>query len=264
MSGLFFSIGFIHAQSDAIDSLNQTIPELVALESADEDKNILPYTLDNNSYIEQKKFKKDFKKQYLSSEKFDYDKNIKPDGFWQRLKKRINSLVDRFLRQFSIDYHTANRIEIFYRILGIIAVLGLLYYVIRAYLEKDLYWLTKKKSKPIKIDINDIEQNLENVDFPMLINQTIVHKQYRLAIRYYYLWLLQQLQQQNHIVWHAEKTNSDYVNEIQNTTIKNNFRYLSYVYNNIWYGEHQILEKEFVLAKQSFDSILNPVNHPQS
>ncbi|TDS56893.1 DUF4129 domain-containing protein [Myroides indicus] len=263
-SGLFLCIGFIHAQSNTIDSLNQTVPELVEIEPVEEDQNVLPYTLDNNPEVKPKKFKKDFKKQYLSSEKFDYDKNIQPDGFWQRFKRWVNSLVERFFRQFSIDYHTANRIEIFYRISGIVAILGLLYYIIRAYLEKDLYWLTKKKGKQVKIDISDIEQNLENINFPALINQTIAEKQYRLTIRYYYLWLLQQLQQQNHIVWHAEKTNSDYVNEIKDTAIKTNFRYLSYIYNNIWYGEHQIEENEFISAKQSFESILKPVNNQQS
>mgnify|MGYP006155083877 FL=1 len=59
------------------------------------------------------------------------------------------------------------------------------------------------------------------------------------------------------IEWDVEKTNSDYLYEIKNTSIKSQFEYVSYLYNYIWYGEFELDEVTFVKAKKAFDNLIN-------
>jgi hypothetical protein len=61
------------------------------------------------------------------------------------------------------------------------------------------------------------------------------------------------------IEWDAEKTNSDYVYEIKNEQFKNNFNYLSYLYNYIWYGEFDIDDVTFEKAKASFEKTIQSI-----
>lgn len=217
--------------------------------------NVLPY-LEDKGDISQRKFKTDYKKKYKSDNEFDYSDQTQKDSLWKRFKAWLQQKMRSFFNQFDVDYDTKSRLDIFFRLAAIAVIFLMLYYIIRAVIQKDVYWLFKKKAKRTEIKVDDIELNLKIVDFPSLLHGTIEDRQYRLSVRYYYLWLLQRLQEQEQIVWNIEKTNSDYQNEIKDPQLKEDFRYLSYIYNNIWYGEFEISEEEFKQAKKSFDSLL--------
>jgi hypothetical protein len=73
-----------------------------------------------------------------------------------------------------------------------------------------------------------------------------------LATRYYYLWLLKTLSDRNIIEWDIEKTNGDYLNEISNLELKNEFQFLSYVYEYSWYGEFNLNETDFEKTEIAF------------
>ena len=75
------------------------------------------------------------------------------------------------------------------------------------------------------------------------------------------MWLLKKLAANEIIVWDLEKTNSDYLYEIKNQASKDEFEYLSYLYNHIWYGEFDIDQETFDKAKTAFEkSIKNLPN----
>jgi hypothetical protein len=58
---------------------------------------------------------------------------------------------------------------------------------------------------------------------------------------------------QNHYIeWDIEKTNSDYLYELQSPVYKEEFTYLSYLYNYIWYGEFEIDDSTFKKAENRF------------
>ncbi len=73
-----------------------------------------------------------------------------------------------------------------------------------------------------------------------------------MATRYYYLWLLKTLSDRNIIEWDIEKTNGDYLNEISNLELKNEFQFLSYVYEYSWYGEFNLNETDFEKTEIAF------------
>src|SRR5690606_13366534 len=59
------------------------------------------------------------------------------------------------------------------------------------------------------------EETLEKSDLDALLLESIKNKNYRFAIRYLHLKVLQALSSRGMIQWHYEKTNADYQKEIK-------------------------------------------------
>ena len=82
-------------------------------------------------------------------------------------------------------------------------------------------------------------------------------KNYRLAIRYYYMWLLKSLTDRGEIEWDIEKTNGDYYREIKSESLKQDFQFLSYVYEYSWYGEFEISDSDFSKTETAFLKLIS-------
>ncbi len=247
--------GSLYAQPNAIDSIKTQIAPVLERQAAANKKPSLPLKEDKDSDIAVVSFNAKFKDKYNSKD-FDYEETQATNTIWNRFKNWLGNALRDFFNMFDVDYETESRLTIFYRIISVFAIGLLVFYIIRAFIQKDAYWLFKKRAKKVEITVDDVEKNLTTVHFPTLLAKTIGESHFRLAIRYYYLWLLQSLQESGQIQWHIEKTNSDYVAEIKDEKTREDFQYLSYIYNNIWYGEHEITEAEFSQAKRSFETTL--------
>lgn len=99
------------------------------------------------------------------------------------------------------------------------------------------------------------EEHIENVDLDAYIKDALKTGDYRLAIRFMYLRTLKQLSAANKIAWDFEKTNRDYYNELEEESLKEHFRKISYLYDYVWYGEFSIDEERFITAEQDFTNI---------
>src|SRR5690606_29380563 len=97
-----------------------------------------------------------------------------------------------------------------------------------------------------------------------LIESAIAAGDYRLAVRYYYLQLLKHLNEKGVINYEFQKTNSEYLFEINDETFKPKVKRLMRLYDFIWYGSFNVTENDFSVAQNSFreaeSSILNLPN----
>ncbi len=80
-----------------------------------------------------------------------------------------------------------------------------------------------------------------------------------MAIRYYYLFLLQKLSDRNLIDWDPEKTNLDYANELKDSNLKEEFSYLSYLYDHAWYGDIDFDQSAFETTTKSFNNAIKKI-----
>jgi len=119
---------------------------------------------------------------------------------------------------------------------------------------------TTNRNKTIATYDEITADNIENADIHTLIKNAENDKDYRLAIRYYYLLVLKTLSLKNHIKFEDDKTNNEYLNEVQDKTFSKDFAYTSYLYNYIWYGEFPLDTDKYNKAKNDFLSFLNQVN----
>jgi hypothetical protein len=206
-----------------------------------------------------KSFDTDFKKRYTGDD-FNYVEEKAADKDTGGLLAGIRNILKRaFGDSEEAEEPDNNGINFpIFELLAILAILGVVYFVARAIMQKESYWIFGRSSKSIATKDLTVE-NLHEMDFATLISQTKSAQDYRLALRYYYLWLLKKMAARNVIDWNWEKTNSDYYYEIRDNALRDDFKYLSYVYDYSWYGEFPIDEKSFGKAEAAFQKTLNTI-----
>ena len=132
------------------------------------------------------------------------------------------------------------------------AIILLLYYVIR-YVSFDL------KIERTKLDSEDLERpvdNIEILDIARLLEQAKRDRNYKLAIRLYYLDLLKKLNDQGAIVWKKDKTNRDYLAELFSANFFfDEISRLTLSYEAVWYGDHNLRSDSFDLLSTQFEKV---------
>ena len=144
---------------------------------------------------------------------------------------------------------------LFYIVL-FIAVVGLIYILLK---EGGSGWFSSKGQTKIDTSVDITSANIETTDIHALIIQAETNQDYRLAIRYYYLLVLKTLSLKNHIKFEDDKTNADYLNATKSKPFSGAFQYTSYVYNYIWYGEFPLNNQQYILAKDTFVTLINQI-----
>jgi len=195
-----------------------------------------------------------YKEKYKAPE-FDYERKENNKQL-SKLQQFLRWLSDLFSFEGSGDGKGFSIGQIVKAIAAGIIILVVVYIIARALLKKEGYWIFGKARKNIASKDIDIE-NIETADFQSLISNTQQAGDYRLGIRYYYLWLLKILAYNNIIKWHSDKTNSDYLYEIKDEALRSQFRYLSYIYDYSWYGEFPVNEVDYAKAAKAFTETIN-------
>lgn len=207
----------------------------------------------NFDTIQKIKYEANFQNKYKGSD-FDYQQKPAVKTFFQRFMSWLGQKISRIFN-ISNQEQTKKYASNLIIFLATIIIGFAIYFIIKIIRNKEGRWIF---GKPARTEINyaDFENNLQAIDFDNLIAQTSLDGNFRLEIRYYYLWILKKLTEKEFIVFHAEKTNSDYLNEIKSDKIKSDFKYVSYLYNYIWYGEFEITAENYNNSKKAFVKML--------
>jgi len=192
-----------------------------------------------------------FKEKYLNDQDFKYNQEEGGKTFFERLFIKIGVLLQKMFGIGTFKSYSDLTALIFKILCGLV-VLVVLYFLIRLLMIHKGKWFFSKKNESIPIDINNTEQLIQSADFENLISETERLGDTRLSIRLYYLWLLKDLKDNDHIVWLPEKTNADYLSELKNDQLKKTFSTLSYLFNYIWYGGFEIGDDDYIIARKAF------------
>ena len=210
------------------------------------------------SIIKPLKFDPNFKKSYQSAD-FVYEVKITEKGIWDRFLDWLSFWFKKIFGFPNMDV-SGKYVDLTLKWIAILIVVYVIYSIVKLILNKEGQWIFGKSTTQKIVKYDDIELNLKNVDFEKLIKDTLKSGEKRLAIRYYYLWLLKKMSEKNVIEWNPEKTNSDYLYEIKNESTRNDFGYVSYLYNYIWYGEFDLDENTFEKAQKTFEKTLQSIS----
>ena len=138
---------------------------------------------------------------------------------------------------------------IFYILIGALIVFVL--YRIIVVNELLIFYSSKKKrvvsQKPelTEIDPAIIEEK---------IKEAIDEKNFNDAVRYLYLKTLYRLNDKKWIQFHSQATNKEYLDQMSQHKRNKEFRFLTQVYEYVWYGKFEINEQQFVLVHNNFKS----------
>lgn len=191
-------------------------------------------------------------KEKYSSEEFNYEEKITSldSSAWERFWRAVGNFFER-LFNFGSSEKTISGLEILMKVLAILVILFVVYMIVKIIINKEGGWIFSKSAKKIIVTEHE-EDNIHTLDFKNIISKSVTSKNYRLAVRYYYLWLLKSLTDKGKIEWDIEKTNGDYLSEINDETLKKDFQFLSYVYEYSWYGEFEINDTDFSKTEAAF------------
>ncbi|MBC7826961.1 MAG: hypothetical protein H7122_04390 [Chitinophagaceae bacterium] len=165
-------------------------------------------------------------------------------GYWIKQEKKYSKGFWDYV--FGFFESTAVRV-IFYILLG-----GLIIFVLyRVIVLNDLFifYASKKQKKNFE---ETPTQELEPGMIDARIKESIDQKQFSLAVRYLYLKTLYALNDKNWIQFHVEATNKEYLNQLSSYKQIKEFRFLTQVYEYVWYGKFDISEQQFLLVYQDF------------
>jgi len=145
-----------------------------------------------------------------------------------------------------------------FKILVGLLLLYAVYMIVTVWLGKKGNWLFQKKNEKLLTYQEDIDITSET-DLQAKIKEALNQNNFRLAIRYQYLYLLQLMSQNGIITYHKEKTNSDYRYEIKNQALAQAFDYTSYIYDYTWYGGFEMNEYQYEMAQLAFEDTIKKV-----
>lgn len=118
----------------------------------------------------------------------------------------------------------------------------------------------KENTGSIQQKLEDIEENLMESDLMRWLKKVVEDKDYRLALRIYYLIIIKELATKGLINWKKEKTNLDYLYEMRQHDTYNNFEEITGIYQLIWYGEKNMGDKYLVEMSHKFRSYYQSIN----
>ncbi len=199
---------------------------------------------------------------FRSQDDFNYTEYQESDNWWTQFKNWISQHLNKIIKSiFGATIVTGGIWAILLHILMYTLVIGVLILLGWLFMRVNPRDILLEKSTAPQISITEDEDIINNQDIQQLIYQALQQKNYRLAIRYYYLFVLKKLSDVELIQWEAQKTNTDYIKELTDDTVRNQFKSITKLYDFIWYGSFEVNEKSYQKAEKEFIAITNHIQH---
>lgn len=113
-----------------------------------------------------------------------------------------------------------------------------------------------KRRKPVTLE--EIETNLQEADVEGFLKQSLADKDYRLAIRLYYLAIIKELAAKGVIDWKKDKTNGHYMRELRKKKHPKlqDFQNVTRIFEYVWYSNMVFDGGQFEEVKINFKNLL--------
>lgn len=175
-------------------------------------------------------------------------------AYWTKEPAENESGDRRYLGDYVDDFARNKTVQSIFYVLLVLALLFVVYRVMR-----DNQLFPRKGRKGTGADNEEGDVMLDEEALDKKIRQAIVDKEYRPATRFLYLKSLQSLDKKGWIRYHAEGTNNEYLNQVRQHGASNEFGFLTYIYDYVWYGEFTLTETQFSQVHQHFTNFHNTI-----
>lgn len=156
------------------------------------------------------------------------------EKMWNWLSEKIMSFLAFLAENLNINISPVVFKVIFYSFL----IAALVYLILKIVGADGTFNIFRSKKKIDNTSYEIGDENVEQSNFPALIEQATEDKNYTLIIRYYYLYALQVLSDKKAIDYHIRKTNTLYINELKGQKSADPFIEMASLFEYIWYGNY--------------------------
>lgn len=207
--------------------------------------------------IDKKEFDISRIKEYKSSDDYIYSIQEVEVSFFSRLLSWIKISTRKILNFFFKDIESiAGFFYSFFTSLPYLIFTITFFLILKYSLQGKMRSIFQETTKS-KITFETDQELIEGKDLCKSLGNAIQTKEYRIAIRFYYLLLLKKLSKSEVIVLRKEKTNKDYIKELEKSTHQSKFIESTRIYDHVWYGNFEMNASDFKNAEALFKSILN-------
>ncbi|MFT5822303.1 MAG: hypothetical protein ACI8ZM_003559 [Crocinitomix sp.] len=143
-----------------------------------------------------------------------------------------------------------------YLLLGVFA-LGLIYLIYYLFINAE------RKGSKIKIGVDEFNiEDVNPIEIPLtelqrLLQEALNKKDYRGAVRIYFMFIVRDLAEKKYIKWEKEKTNFHYLREMSGKNEFNDFNISVSYFEIIWYGKRELDADKFEQVKPAFTRFLD-------
>jgi hypothetical protein len=141
-------------------------------------------------------------------------------------------------------------------LIGIILIGVLIYYFVGGLGTSD----KQLEKEQLLSEVEQIEDNLPEANIETPLEKAIRMGEYKVAIRLYYLLIIQQLALKNHIKWRKDKTNREYAREIKHQLYLTPFMSLTMAYEKAWFGAEEVKIEDFQHIQSLFEDLKRKIS----
>lgn len=190
---------------------------------------------------------------YINDPAFNYEGNPKEADDWI---SKIRNWINQQLIILTSTKVYSTLLDVLYYGLMIMAVL----LIIRGLIKADRRGFLFGKTKTDDFRLIENEEDITQINLDDLITNALDNKQYKLAIRYFYLKSLKILSERGLIELRNNKTNYQYLTEIKNNRIADAFRVTTNRFEWIWYGDFPVDDELMKNSQTEFNQFFAMLN----
>ena len=120
-----------------------------------------------------------------------------------------------------------------------------------------------KIRKEDNFNIENIAESIHESDLEKFLREAIEKREFRHAVRIYYLIVIKELSLKSWIDWKKDKTNNQYLFEMSQRPNFSLFRDITRLFEYTWYGEMTINEEYFRILDPKFRGFLEELKNTQ-
>lgn len=192
---------------------------------------------------------------YKNDDAFNYIETVANDSIFQNIKRWLKNILQSIFEAIFGVGNVSGILYFIFNIVPYIILAILVFFLVKFFLKVNSRSIISGKQKLATVKFTEDEHIIKNEDINALISDAVAQQNFRLAIRYYYLLSLKSLTDKELILWQQQKTNTDYISEIETATLKTNFKAITKIYDYVWYGEFEIDEIKFESLKAAFHKL---------
>ncbi len=212
---------------------------------------------DENGSLNVPNFDKNIVEKYKDDNAFDYSENLEEANWWTQFKRWLGNIWNSFWDWILGDYKANGFFAFLIEAIPYLIIAGIIAFIIWLFFKLNPgARLLKSKEKP-SVFFTEEEEIIKSKNIKKLIDKALKAKNYRLAVRYYYLLILRNLKEAELIEYEFDKTNTDYFSEIKSEPINKNFQKATNLYDYIWYGNFDVTESDYLKAQNTFSNLEN-------
>lgn len=139
-------------------------------------------------------------------------------------------------------------------------IICILLYFIYLFLKNHGIKIFAAKPRQVAVEQTELSNDIFEIDFNTEIEKYIQLQNFSLATRLLFLQLLRRLSEKELIEYAPDKTNFDYLMQLSNKPLFNDFSALVKYYEYIFYGNFPVNANQFAIIKKQFHAIHQKIN----